>query len=76
MLAAAAPASAQGYNPFQIGAAGGIAFPTGDLDLTFCAACGFVFNRIFDASRMHYCSQCEESMVYRVVREDRDRARR
>ena len=27
----AAPASAQGYNPFQIGAAGGIAFPTADL---------------------------------------------
>ena len=31
-IAAAAPAAqAQGYNPFQIGAAGGIAFPTGDL---------------------------------------------
>src|ERR1700737_1355414 len=27
----AAPASAQGYNPFQVGAAGGIAFPTADL---------------------------------------------
>ena len=31
VFAAAAPASAQGYNPFQIGAAAGIAFPTGDL---------------------------------------------
>src|ERR1700674_4157514 len=31
ILAAAAPASAQGYNPFQIGASGGIAFPTSDL---------------------------------------------
>jgi opacity protein-like surface antigen len=31
VLTAAAPASAQGYNPFQIGAAGGIAFPTADL---------------------------------------------
>jgi hypothetical protein len=31
ILAAAAPASAQGYNPFQIGASGGIAFPSGDL---------------------------------------------
>ncbi|HEY8835104.1 MAG TPA: outer membrane beta-barrel protein [Chthoniobacterales bacterium] len=31
MIAAAAPASAQGYNPFQIGASGGIAFPTSDL---------------------------------------------
>jgi opacity protein-like surface antigen len=31
VLAATAPASAQGYNPFQIGAAAGIAFPTGDL---------------------------------------------
>ena len=31
-LAAAAPAAqGQGYNPFQIGASGGIAFPTGDL---------------------------------------------
>jgi len=31
-IAAAAPtAQAQGYNPFQIGASGGIAFPTGDL---------------------------------------------
>ena len=31
-VAAAAPvAQAQGYNPFQIGASGGVAFPTGDL---------------------------------------------
>lgn len=30
-LAAAAPARAQGYNPFQIGASAGIAFPTGSL---------------------------------------------
>ena len=31
-VGAAAPSvQAQGYNPFQIGAAGGIAFPTGDL---------------------------------------------
>jgi opacity protein-like surface antigen len=31
-IAAAAPiAQGQGYNPFQIGASGGIAFPTGDL---------------------------------------------
>jgi opacity protein-like surface antigen len=31
-LAASAPvAQAQGYNPFEIGASGGIAFPTGDL---------------------------------------------
>ena len=34
-LAAAAPvAQGQGYNPFQIGASGGIAFPTGDLGTT------------------------------------------
>jgi opacity protein-like surface antigen len=31
MLAVGIPVSAQGYNPFQIGAAAGIAFPTGDL---------------------------------------------
>jgi opacity protein-like surface antigen len=30
-LAATAPARAQAYNPFQIGASAGIAFPTGDL---------------------------------------------
>ncbi|HVS60859.1 MAG TPA: hypothetical protein VHE82_09245, partial [Gemmatimonadaceae bacterium] len=30
-MTAAASASAQGYNPFQIGASAGIAFPTGDL---------------------------------------------
>jgi len=30
-IAAAPVAQAQGYNPFQIGASGGIAFPTGDL---------------------------------------------
>ena len=34
-IAAAAPmAQSQGYNPFQIGASGGIAFPTGDLGNT------------------------------------------
>jgi opacity protein-like surface antigen len=34
-LAVAAPAAqAQGYNPFEIGASGGIAFPTGDLGTT------------------------------------------
>jgi opacity protein-like surface antigen len=30
-LTAAVPARAQGYNPFQIGASAGVAFPTGDL---------------------------------------------
>jgi opacity protein-like surface antigen len=30
-IAAAPCAQAQGYNPFEIGASGGIAFPTGDL---------------------------------------------
>jgi opacity protein-like surface antigen len=31
IVAAAPVAQGQGYNPFQIGASGGIAFPTGDL---------------------------------------------
>ena len=31
IVAAAPVAQAQGYNPFEIGASGGIAFPTGDL---------------------------------------------
>jgi opacity protein-like surface antigen len=35
VLAAAAPvAQGQGYNPFQVGASGGIAFPTSDLGTT------------------------------------------
>lgn len=33
ILTAAVPAKAQGYNPFQIGASAGIAFPTGDLGI-------------------------------------------
>jgi opacity protein-like surface antigen len=44
ILAAATPASAQGYNPFQIGASGGIAFPTADL--------GSVANTGYDISVM------------------------
>jgi opacity protein-like surface antigen len=34
LVAAAPVAQGQGYNPFQIGASGGIAFPTGDLGTT------------------------------------------
>lgn len=30
-IVTAVPAQAQGFNPFQIGASGGVAFPTGDL---------------------------------------------
>lgn len=41
-----------------------LSFPTGALELAFCAACGFIFNRVFDASKMHYCSDCEETQGY------------
>jgi SAM-dependent methyltransferase len=41
-----------------------LAFPRGDLELAFCAECGFIFNRIFNASVMHYCSQCEETQGF------------
>jgi opacity protein-like surface antigen len=34
LVATTSAAEAQGYNPFQIGASGGIAFPTGDLGTT------------------------------------------
>ena len=39
-LVLAPGAQAQGYNPFEIGASGGIAFPTGDLGTTTKALSG------------------------------------
>jgi hypothetical protein len=36
-------------------------FPTGDLRLGFCDACGFLGNIVYDASLQDYCQNCEES---------------
>ena len=41
-----------------------LTFPRGDLELAFCNDCGFIFNRVFDAEKMHYCSQCEETQGF------------
>jgi SAM-dependent methyltransferase len=43
---------------------GALNFPQRDLELAFCANCGFIFNRLFDAAQMHYCSQCEETQGF------------
>ncbi len=41
-----------------------LAFPTGDLDIAFCNACGFIFNRAFDESRLHYSTEYEETQGF------------
>jgi SAM-dependent methyltransferase len=40
------------------------AFPRRDLELAFCDACGFVFNRIFDEQAMGYSTNFEESQHF------------
>lgn len=39
-------------------------FPTGDLALSICHACGFVFNALFDSSKSEYSARYEESQGY------------
>lgn len=41
-----------------------LAFPTGDLELAFCAACGFIFNRRYDPGRQHYSPDYEETQAF------------
>jgi hypothetical protein len=41
-----------------------LAFPRGDLELAFCNQCGFICNRLFEAKKIHYCSQCEETQGF------------
>lgn len=36
----------------------------GDLDLAVCADCGFIFNRSFDASKLDYCTDYDNSQSY------------
>jgi SAM-dependent methyltransferase len=40
------------------------AFPRGDVELTFCGDCGFVFNRAFDPARQDYSLPSEESQAF------------
>jgi 2-polyprenyl-3-methyl-5-hydroxy-6-metoxy-1,4-benzoquinol methylase len=40
------------------------AFPVRDLELAYCEACGFVFNRLFDESAMGYSTNFEESQHF------------
>ncbi len=41
-----------------------LAFPTGDLELVFCRACGFVGNRLFDAGVHDYSPDYEETQGF------------
>lgn len=40
------------------------AFPRRDLELGFCDACGFIFNRVFDEAVMGYSTNFEESQHF------------
>jgi SAM-dependent methyltransferase len=50
---------------------------SGVLDLAFCGACGFIFNREFDPALAEYSSRYEETQAYSATFEDfgRDLAR-
>ena len=39
-------------------------FPRRDLELAYCADCGFAFNRLFDQSVISYNQSCEESQHF------------
>jgi SAM-dependent methyltransferase len=39
-------------------------FPRGDLELGFCAACGFIQNNRFDPTRQHYSPAYEETQAF------------
>jgi SAM-dependent methyltransferase len=41
-----------------------LAFPTGDLELVFCEACGFIFNRLFDEGLHDYSPDYEETQGF------------
>src|SRR5262249_4455657 len=36
-------------------------YPRGNMKLTFCRDCGFIFNQVFDVSLNDYSTDCEES---------------
>jgi SAM-dependent methyltransferase len=39
-------------------------FPQGEMALSHCRQCGFIFNAAFDERKVQYSSQCEESQGY------------
>ena len=41
-----------------------LSFPKGDLRLTFCQACGFIFNSAFDPSLLEYSTAYEETQGF------------
>jgi hypothetical protein len=41
-----------------------LAFPTGDIELTLCPHCGFIFNRSFEAEKLHYSLDYEETQGF------------
>ncbi len=38
--------------------------PRGDIDLVFCGGCGLIFNRAFDAARLAYTGQYDNSLFF------------
>ncbi len=40
------------------------AFPRGDIDLVFCSACGFMYNRTFNARLTEYSGRYEATQAY------------
>jgi Methyltransferase domain/C-methyltransferase C-terminal domain len=44
--------------------AGALAFPTGDIVLTLCKECGFIFNAAWDSERTVYSDQYEETQGF------------
>lgn len=41
-----------------------LSFPTGQIDLSLCHDCGFVFNRLFDSGLQNYSEDCEETQGF------------
>ena len=39
-------------------------FPRGDIALRFCRGCGFIYNSLFEAEKVVYSTDCEESQGY------------
>jgi len=44
--------------------AAALAFPRGDLELTFCRSCGFIGNALFDIKLNHYSADYEETQAF------------
>lgn len=40
------------------------AYPVGDIELSFCKSCGFIFNTAFDAKKTEYSGRYEETQAF------------